>query len=299
MSETATERRDAGRAARDGAVRRIWLCADDYGIAGAVSAAIRDLLARGRINATSVMVAAPSFRQSGATALIEAAATGGAIGLHVTLSAPFRPLSAGYKPLFADAFPPLWAMAGLALVHALKPELLATEISSQCEAFRSAFGRAPDFVDGHQHIHLFPQIRDALFHVVKEAAPNAWVRQCGRPAAAPAPQNLDSKARVLDWLSRRFRKLAQLYEVRTNPGFAGAYDFRPDADYAALFPAFLDGLPDGGVVMCHPGVVDPELERLDPLTELREREYAFFSDDAFPDLLVAHGVALQRGPDRA
>ena len=51
-------------------------------------------------------------------------------------------------------------------------------------------------------------------------------------------------------------------------------------------------LPDGGVVMCHPGKVDAELSRLDPLTDLREREYAFFSDEAFPQLLVAHGVAL-------
>ena len=41
--------------------RRIWLCADDYGIAPGVSAAIRDLVARGRLNATSAMVVAPAF----------------------------------------------------------------------------------------------------------------------------------------------------------------------------------------------------------------------------------------------
>ncbi len=49
--------------------RRIWLCADDYGISAAVNAAIRDLVSRGRINATSVMVAAPSFHRSEAIAL--------------------------------------------------------------------------------------------------------------------------------------------------------------------------------------------------------------------------------------
>jgi len=37
---------------------RIWLCADDYGISGAVDTAIRDLVARGRLNAASVQVAA-------------------------------------------------------------------------------------------------------------------------------------------------------------------------------------------------------------------------------------------------
>ena len=61
--------------------------------------------------------------------------------------------------------------------------------------------------------------------------------------------------------------------------------FAPNADFAALFPRFLDGLPDGGVVMCHPGFVDAELQRLDPLTTLREREHAFFAGDAFPKVL--------------
>jgi predicted glycoside hydrolase/deacetylase ChbG (UPF0249 family) len=80
--------------------------------------------------------------------------------------------------------------------------------------------------------------------------------------------------------------------VRTNFAFAGTYSFRPHADYAALFPDFLDGLPDGGLVMCHPGHVDPQLRQLDPITDLREREYAFFRDESFPKLLAAHGIAL-------
>ena len=51
-------------------------------------------------------------------------------------------------------------------------------------------------------------------------------------------------------------------------------------------------MPEGAVVMCHPGFVDQELRDLDPLTTLREREYAFFVSEAFPALLARHGVAL-------
>ena len=40
--------------------RRIWLCADDYGISPGVNEGIRELILRSRINATSVMVVAPS-----------------------------------------------------------------------------------------------------------------------------------------------------------------------------------------------------------------------------------------------
>jgi predicted glycoside hydrolase/deacetylase ChbG (UPF0249 family) len=271
--------------------RRIVLCADDYGISPAVSAAIRDLIGRGRLSATSVMVVAPSFSQLEADALVAAAATHAAIGLHLTLTAPFQPLTTGFVPLRNGAFPPLSTMAGRALMRGQKPARLDAEISSQFAAFHAAFGRAPDYVDGHQHIHVFPQIGEALLRVVATAAPRGWVRQCGR--AALAPKSLaDPKGFILDRLSARFRRLATQHGVRTNVAFAGTYSFRPGADFAKLFPGFLDALPDRGVVMCHPGKVDSELKRLDPLTDLRESEYAYFRDESFPRLLAAHGVTL-------
>jgi len=49
--------------------RHIWLCADDYGISPGVSAAIRELILRERINATSVMVASPHFNSDEAATL--------------------------------------------------------------------------------------------------------------------------------------------------------------------------------------------------------------------------------------
>lgn len=73
--------------------RRIWLCADDYGISPGVNRAIRDLIERGRLNATSVMMVGPAIEHGEIDALQAAAKTSPrcAIGLHVTLSAPFRP----------------------------------------------------------------------------------------------------------------------------------------------------------------------------------------------------------------
>jgi predicted glycoside hydrolase/deacetylase ChbG (UPF0249 family) len=71
--------------------RRIWLCADDYGIAPGVDRGIRELIARGRLNATSAMVVAPSFNKEEVDALRGAGRA--AIGLHVTLTAPFHPLT--------------------------------------------------------------------------------------------------------------------------------------------------------------------------------------------------------------
>ncbi|PWS15258.1 hypothetical protein DKP79_28910, partial [Klebsiella pneumoniae] len=76
----------------------------------------------------------------------------------------------------------------------------------------------------------------------------------------------DRKGLLLDMMSAGFRKRATALGVPVNPGFAGSYDFSTDPDFTTLFAKFLDGLPDGGVVMCHPGFVDDELKALDPLT---------------------------------
>jgi predicted glycoside hydrolase/deacetylase ChbG (UPF0249 family) len=276
-----------------GLQRRIWLCADDYGISGGVDSAIRDLIARGRINATSVMVVAPRFDRSEAAALaaLNSPSTRAAIGLHLTLTAPFKPLSQGYRPLHDGAFLSLAATLQRSLLRRLDGQALMAEVEAQLGKFAEVFGRAPDFVDGHQHVHLFPQVREAMLAAVKRAAPQAWVRQCGR--IVPLSRRLgDGKAMLLDLLSRSFRRRAAAADLRTNPAFAGTYQFTPKADIARLFPSFLDLLPDGSVVMCHPGLVDAELARLDPLTTLREQEYASFAGESFPGLLAAHGVRL-------
>jgi len=272
---------------------RIWLCADDYGISPSVNAAIRDLVVRGRLNATSVMVVAPSFHRGEALALqaLNAKAQRVAIGLHVTLTVPFRPLSEGFRPLRDGAFLPVGPLLLRAGLRSLERDALDRETTRQVRVFAEHFGRPPDFIDGHQHVQLFPQIRDALLTVARREAPAAWVRQCGR--SLPTRRALDDrKGLLLDVLSRGFRRGAAALGVRTNPAFAGTYTFRDQADFAATFPHFLDGLPDGSVVMCHPGFVDQELQKLDQLTTLREQEYAFLVQDTFPGLLARHGVAL-------
>jgi predicted glycoside hydrolase/deacetylase ChbG (UPF0249 family) len=274
-------------------LRRIWLCADDYGISPGVNRAIRDLIGRGRLNATSVMMVGPAIGRDEASALQTLAANSPrcAIGLHATLTAPFRPLTMHFQPLNGGMFLSLPKLLRSSLLRRLDPEIIHAELKVQLAAFHESFGRAPEFVDGHQHVQLFPQIRDAFLAAVKEAAPDAWVRQGGR--RQPLSQRLDSlKALLLDVLSAQFRRRAARAGIVFNPGFAGAYDFSRQPDFGALMRQFLDGLPEDGVVMCHPGVADDILISLDPLTGQREREYAFLAGEQFPPLLAANKVTL-------
>jgi predicted glycoside hydrolase/deacetylase ChbG (UPF0249 family) len=268
--------------------RRITLCADDYGISPAVDRGIRELIARGRLNATSVIVVAPSFGIETARSLLDTGRA--AIGLHVTLTAPFKPLTE-FTTLRGGAFLTLTNVLSMALARRLDRAALMREIAAQLQAFIAAFGRPPDFVDGHQHVQLFPQVRDAFVRAVAEHAPQAWVRQCGRMAGQPRRLR-DRKGLLLDVLSVGFRRKARRLGLVFNPAFAGTYSFTSNADFAGLFPSFLDVLPDGGLVMCHPGFVDAELERVDPLTLQRERELAYFNGEEFTRLLVEKNVAL-------
>jgi predicted glycoside hydrolase/deacetylase ChbG (UPF0249 family) len=274
-------------------LRRIWLCADDYGISPGVNRAIRDLIGRGRLNATSVMVVGPAIGRDEVSALTTVTANNSrcAIGLHATLTAPFRPLTMHFRPIDGGMFLSFPKLLRAGLLRRLDPEIIHAELRVQLAAFSELFGRAPDFVDGHQHVQLFPQVRDAFLAAVKEAAPGAWVRQGGRHQ--PFLARLGSpKAMVLDVLSAQFRKRASRAGIAFNPAFAGAYDFSRHPDFGVLMREFLDGLPEGGLVMCHPGFVDETLISLDPLTGQREREFAFLGSEPFPALLAANNVTL-------
>src|SRR5438445_2818557 len=93
-------------------LRRIWLCADDYGLAEGVNRGIRDLIGRGRLNATSVMVVGPAIGRAEVAALQDVAAASPrcTIGLHATLTAPFRPLTMHFRPTDGGMFLPFPTM---------------------------------------------------------------------------------------------------------------------------------------------------------------------------------------------
>ena len=273
--------------------RRIWLCADDYGISPGVNRAIRDLIGKGRLNATSVMVVGPAIGRADVAALQDVARASPrcAIGLHVTLTAPFRPLTMHFRPADGGMFLSLPTMLQRGFVRRLDREIIQSEIAAQFSAFRDLFGRAPDFADGHQHAQLFPVVRDAFLAATAAHAPGAWVRQGGSNRSLLKRFN-SPKALLLDALSRQFRKRAARADIAFNSAFAGAYDFLRKPDFGTLMQQFLQGLPGDGLVMCHPGFVDETLESLDPLTTQREREYSFLASDRFPPLLAANRVTL-------
>lgn len=274
---------------------RLILCADDYGIAPGVSRAIARLLAAGRLSATSCMslglawpAHAPALRPLTGTA---------DIGLHLTLT-DHAPL--GSMPDLAPSgkLPGVGPLLVRALTGRLNRAEIAAELGRQLDAFEAAVGRPPDFLDGHQHVHQFPIIRDLVIELWQRRLTRLrpWMRVCVEPFGATLRRGLDApKAWLITALGRSLRRRARRAGVPVNDRFAGIHDFSERVPYATLFERFVRDPGDGTLlVMCHPGEVDAELRQADPVTTAREEELRFFESAAFPGVLARHGLELGR-----
>jgi predicted glycoside hydrolase/deacetylase ChbG (UPF0249 family) len=93
------------------------------------------------------------------------------------------------------------------------------------------------------------------------------------------------KAMTVALAGRGFGTFVRAQGFVTNEGFAGFSAFDPRRDYAADFARFLAAPGERHVIMCHPGRVDSELERLDPATYSREQELEFLLSDRFKDMV--------------
>jgi predicted glycoside hydrolase/deacetylase ChbG (UPF0249 family) len=261
-------------------VKKIVVCADDYNIAPGVSKAIRELVAMGRLNATSVMTIFPGLEEE-AKALADTPSPAPLqIGLHLTLSGGFMPLVSPPMATNDGKLPHMNKLLSPLSMLRVNRKAVALEIEAQIEAFERAFGRLPDYVDGHQHCQLMPAIRKTFVQTVARLAPRAWVRQCA-PAQKLALLTSDTKTRVIGTLSIALARLAKRAGLAVNPSFSGAYDFGGKGRFADLFPRFIGELTDGGVVMVHPGFIDDTLRARDILVERREEEYFLLASEQF------------------
>jgi len=247
---------------------RLIVCADDYALSPAVSLGIRQLAQQGRISATGAMTCMPSWSGE-APALAELSRPLGdrlEVGLHLTLTDQ-EPLTE--MTVFAPEgrMPSVGTLIKAALVGMLPLSEIALELNSQLSAFEAQFGRLPDFIDGHQHVHLLPGIRQVVFGLFHHRLDPAqcWLRDCADQPAALLRRGGLVKAAVVTALAKGFAKTAMVRGITVNRGFTGFYD-PVSAPLGDRLPAMLRGVRDGSLLMIHPGHVDAALEAVDSLT---------------------------------
>ena len=269
----------------------ICVCADDFALSPAVSEGILQAIEAGRLSATSVMTNRPDWPRA-AAALRPFAGTV-EVGLHLNLTLG-SPLSAAPGLATVGRLPAIgrWMRAG-----APPRDAVRAEIGAQVDAFCSVWGAPPDYVDGHQHVHVLPAVRDALLDelAARGWAGRFWLRDSGDGVARILARGSTlPKAFGIAWVARGFAKAAARRGFSTNDGFAGFSAFDPRRPVAADFSRFLTAPGPRHLVMCHPGLVDDELAALDPVTTTRERELAFLLSAEWPAQLRRAGLQLGR-----
>src|SRR5262249_219742 len=121
--------------------------------------------------------------------------------------------------------------------------------------FKETMGSLPDFLDGHQHVHQLPQIRQILIKIYQKYFKN---KQC----YIRAPQShsnwrdilLGEKKILINLLgAKALKRLLEINQIAHPLSFSGVYNFDKSQHYSHYFKQFLNEIADQGLILCHPG----------------------------------------------
>jgi predicted glycoside hydrolase/deacetylase ChbG (UPF0249 family) len=157
--------------------------ADDLGISVSVNLAIRQALVGGMVTSASLLANMPAFQHAVETVIRPNPALG--IGAHLCLTSGRPALPPERIPLLADArgarfrlgFVGLWRLLrGRHREEALRQ--IRDEWTAQVDRIEAS-GVAIDHLDGHQHVHMIPELFDLAAAMAR--ARRVGIRIAGEP----------------------------------------------------------------------------------------------------------------------
>ena len=249
-------------------MKQVILCADDYALHPNVDAAIVSLIEQGRLTATSCMALSPNWKNA-AQSLTTDIQNKADIGLHLD----FTEFSSAQKH-------PLSRLILKNLARQLSQKKISEVVHLQLDFFEDALGRAPDYIDGHQHVHQLPQIREVLLDAVTQryGANPPWIR-ISRP---PVQDGL--KGRIIGLLgANSMETQAAKLGLHHSERLLGVYGFDQDRQsYSVRCEKWFAQAQNEDAFMCHPSVaVWPE----DLIGQARVMEFDFLRSADFAEML--------------
>jgi len=229
--------------------KQIAIVVDDFGEHATINAAALELARTGRISAISCMTGGPAWLR-GAAALGEFERNHLDLGLHLDLT---------QYPLGRSA----WQLADLiamGVLRRLNRRLIRDQVERQCDAFEAAVGRPPDHVDGHQHVHQLPQVRELLVDTLyRRYNPRPWLRDTRRARSVGLPADVvqmesQVKSAIIEWLGATgLRHLAARSDFRQNRHLLGIHSLHADErGYRHLLSKWLRTAATGDLLVTHP-----------------------------------------------
>ena len=269
--------------------RVLALCADDYGLTPSIDRGIRSLAAAWRLSEISCLVNGPGWPAAARELVALAPVRQGRVrtGLHFNLSAG-KPLSPELARLW-PRLPDLQSLIVMAHLHRLPVQALRAELKAQMAAFEQARGKAPNHLDGHQHVHHLPQVRDLVLAQLGTRT-DIKVRHTGR---VQGPGYVVKRLLIEGTGGRTLGRQLEARRVAANSQLFGVYDFK-EPRYRDLMQRWLAALPEmGGLIFCHPGEAGAVPEGgHDPIATARVCELAYLGSEDFAADLKAADVRL-------
>lgn len=140
------------------ASQQLIICVDDFGLTPMINRAVIDLATDKKINGTSVLVDAPYLTEDYIEeAILLKHKNQLQIGLHLNFTEILSPaqnpelVKPINKQLIASKF-----YTGKTV------QAIYEEIERQFFLFKELFDEYPNFIDGHQHVHMLPGFNQAL-----------------------------------------------------------------------------------------------------------------------------------------
>lgn len=260
----------------------IIMSADDYAYSASIDEAIIKLIKNDRLSATSCMVLSPRWKEAGAL-ITPAIRKKASIGLHLDFTQ------------FGNAYPHVKLIL-LSLMRRLPKESIKISINKQLDAFEEVIGSSPDYVDGHQHIHQLPQIRDVLIEVLLERYQNnlPWLR------IAKPPVSDGLKGLIIRLLgANALEKKALAFNFKCSSELLGIYGFNTSpAAYELMLSKWIrQAKKSAGVpaLMCHPAIQKYSNDKSnDPIFNARLNEYQVLNSEIIGHIL--DGVDVVKSP---
>ena len=247
----------------------ITICSDDFGQNQSIDEGILQLVSLGRLQAVTVFTESPRWPDS--SVQLRAFKNQIDIGIHLNLTESFPGSPKKYN---------LNQLLILSHLRLINKDAIKSSFRKQIQLFQAQMGSLPDFLDGHQHVHAFPVINQALQEIIEEfwgAHPSLYVRDSSK-----LNFNADGfliKKFILHLACGRLTKKMDAIQVPTTSSFTGVYDFNPQANYGQLVNGWLSTAKTQTLMMCHPAC-NP-MSDADPLHEARVNEFNYLSSADF------------------
>lgn len=275
-------------------MKKIIICADDFAQSDAISDAIIVLSNLGRISATSCMTNT-TYWPTHSQKLKQITTIDKGLHLNFTHASP---LSMSLKNETNSKSFGLFTLLKKISLKQIALSILEDEIEAQLKSFEDNLEQVPDFIDGHQHVHQFPKIRQALLHVYQKKYGHLPFNEKPYFRITIPPSGMGQsfwlKKKIIELLGAKALKadLIKLNIPHNQSNFYGIYPFKKSCHYPEVLQPILASIDDNGLLMCHPGLL--ETDDNDPIAYHRYKEYTYLASDDFVQICKNQQLQISR-----